>query len=156
MPACGKSTIGVLLAKAMGMDFLDTDIFIQARECQPLQQIIDSKGIDEFCRIEQDCLLSLCLENTIVATGGSAVYSAKAMNHLKSRGRAVFLDITLDEIKKRLTNISTRGLVKESDQTIESLYEKRLPLYKQFADITIDCNNLTQEQTVQAIINNQL
>lgn len=154
MPASGKSTIGVLLAKALGMNFLDTDIYIQALQSQSLQQIIDTQGIDAFCRIEQDSLLLLQTENTLIATGGSVVYSPEAMARLKGLGTVIFLDITLDEIKKRLTNISTRGVVKEPGQDLESLYKKRLPLYKQFADITIDCNELNHEQTVEAIINN--
>jgi len=152
MPGCGKSTVGVLLAKTLGKNFLDTDGHIQARQGRNLQDIIDADGLKVFCEIESDYLLKLNQTNTVIATGGSAVYSAVAMEFLRATGVIVFLDISLNEIKKRLTNLAVRGVVMDPGETLQTLYAKRRSLYKQFAEVTINCNGLDHEQTIQAII----
>lgn len=152
MPGCGKSTVGVLLAKTLGKNFLDTDVRIQANLGRSLQDIIDSDGLEVFCEIESDYLLKLNRTNTVIATGGSAVYSTIAMELLRAMGIVVFLDIPLDEIEKRLTNLAIRGVVMDPGENLQTLYAKRRSLYKQFAEVTVNCNGLDHEQTIQAII----
>jgi shikimate kinase len=152
MPAVGKSTIGVLLAKRFGRYFLDTDVFIQAVVGRTLQQIIDSEGLDKFCKLEAEHICCIDKTDFVIATGGSAVYSAAAMKHLKENGIIVYLDLPLDMIKKRLTDLNIRGVVMSKGQTLDDLYKKRTPLYEKWADITIDCRNLTHEQVVDKIM----
>jgi shikimate kinase len=175
MPAVGKSTIGVLLAKRLGRYFLDTDVFIQAIVGKTLQQIIDADGLDKFCEIEAEHIFCIDKTDCIVATGGSVVYSDAAMKRLKENGIIIYLDLPLEMIKKRLNDLypvrdktskmsdgcqgqpvsngmNIRGVVMSKGQTIDDLYKKRSPLYKQWADITIDCLNLTHEQIVEKVI----
>lgn len=152
MPGCGKSTVGVLLAKTLGKHFLDTDVQIQAARGRCLQDIIDADGLEIFCGIESDYLMTLNQTNTVIATGGSAVYSMIAMELLRSMGVVVFLDISLDEIEKRLTNLALRGVVMDPGESLQTLYAKRRSLYKQFAEVTVNCNGLDHEQTIKAII----
>jgi shikimate kinase len=152
MPGVGKSTVGVLLAKRMGRYFLDTDIYIQTVEGKYLQKIIDEQGLEAFCEIEEKHLLCLDCVNAVIATGGSAVYSDKAIGYLKENGLAVHLDLGLAEIERRVTDIGTRGVVMEPGETLASLYEKRSPLYRKYADVTIDSNGKSVEDTVAAIM----
>jgi shikimate kinase len=152
MPGAGKSTIGVLLAKALSRYFLDTDIYIQTLEDKPLQQIIDEKGLEEFCKIEESHIICIDLTNAVIATGGSAVYSEQAMKHLADNGTIVHLDLPFDEIEKRVTNLYTRGVAMEKSRTLQGLYENRQPLYEKFAEITINCTGKTHEQIVDDII----
>jgi shikimate kinase len=154
MPGSGKSTVGVLLAKALGRYFLDTDVYIQAIEDKPLQQIIDEKGLEEFCSIEEGHIICIDLKNAVIATGGSVVYSAEAMKYLARDGLIVHLDLPFDEIQRRVTNLYTRGVVMEKGQTLKSLYEKRQPLYQKYAELTISCLGKTHEQIVEKIISN--
>jgi len=154
MPAVGKSTVGVLLAKRLGRYFFDTDVFIQAVIGRTLQQIIDTDGLENFCRLEAEHITCIDRTNCVIATGGSAVYSENAMNHLKETGQIVYLNLPLDMIKKRLTNLNVRGVVISEGKTLDDLYKQRTPLYKKWADITIDCCNLTHEQVVEKIIEN--
>jgi shikimate kinase len=152
MPGAGKSTVGVILAKALGRYFLDTDIYIQALEDKPLQQIIDEKELKEFCRIEASHITCIDLTNAVIATGGSAVYSDQAMKHLAENGIIIHLDLPFGEIQNRVTNLYTRGVVMEKGQTLQGLYENRQPLYKKFAQITIQCADKTHEQIAEEII----
>jgi shikimate kinase len=152
MPAVGKSTIGVLLAKATSRDFIDTDVFIQAQEGRSLQEIIDRQGLEIFCRIEEHHVLSLSCRGMVIATGGSVVYSDAAMTHLKSCGILVHLVLDLPAIQKRLTNLDSRGLVMAPGETIDRLYEERLPLYQKYAHITVDCAGKTHEGIVGEIM----
>jgi len=153
MCGSGKSTIGVLLAKALGRYFLDCDVFIQAAEGKSLQKIIDEKDLAEFCRIEEEYVICIDLENAVIATGGSVVYSEKSMKYLKGIGTVVHLDLPFEIIEQRVTNLYTRGVVMEKGQTLKSLYEKRQPLYQKYADFTVDCTNKNHEQIVDEIIN---
>ncbi len=153
MPACGKSTIGVLLAKQLSRWFIDTDLCIQYAEGKPLQEIIDTQGLKYFLELEQQQVLSLTAENAVIATGGSVIYSKSAMKKLADNSVIVHLDLPLEQIKKRLVNITGRGVVMDKSQSLESLYEQRMPLYKKYADITIDCSNQDHEQTLLAILN---
>jgi shikimate kinase len=152
MPAAGKSTIGVLLAKRLRMAFLDTDILIQSGEGAYLQEIISRQGIDGFRQIEERYLLGVAQGAGVVATGGSAVYSPKAMAHLKSLGPAIYLEIGLEPLKARLDNLSERGVLILPGQTIDMLYEERRPLYERYADIRIDTTGSTPEQVVASIV----
>ena len=152
MAGAGKSTLGVLLAKALGMDFLDSDIVIQKTDGRKLQEILDQDGMDAFLKIEEDVLSSINVENTVIATGGSAVYSDAAMQHLKKNGAVVYLDVPFPELQKRLTNIKTRGIAIRKGHTLRDVFEERLVLYKKYADITVDCINMTVEENVEKII----
>ena len=152
MPGVGKSTVGVLLAKALGRYFLDTDVLIQAIQGRPLQEIIDRDGLTAFCKIEEDYVLCLDLAHAVIATGGSAVYSEPAMRHLAAHGIIVHLDLPVDKIEERLANLPTRGVVIEKSQTIRSLYDQRQPLYCRYAQITLDCTGKSHEQVVSEVI----
>lgn len=152
MPACGKSTIGVVLAKTAGMNFIDTDLLIQQREKMILQDILDARGSEAFLEIEEAVLCGISDENVVISTGGSAVYSEAAMTHLKETGKIIYLSLPLEEIKARLNNIKTRGIAMEAGQTLEDLYEKRIPLYKKYADITIAAEGLSVEECIEEIL----
>jgi shikimate kinase len=152
MPGAGKSTIGVLLAKETGRDFLDTDVLIQASQKRRLQEIIDADGADAFARIEEDQLAQLQASSTVVATGGSAVYHDRAMEHLSGTGTVVWLFLPLELLADRLANLPTRGVVMGPGQTLQSLYYARHPLYERWAEVTVDCTFKTQEQIVVEIV----
>lgn len=137
MPACGKSVTGVILAKSLKMNFLDTDLLIQEKAGKGLQDIINQEGIGIFKELEESVLTSVDVENTVIATGGSAVYYDAAMEHLKQSGIVVYIEVSLPVIKKRLRNIKTRGVAMEKGQTIDSLYRARVPLYRKYADLTV-------------------
>jgi shikimate kinase len=154
MPGAGKSTVGILLAKRLSMDFVDTDILIQLRENRSLQSIVDFDGYELLRRIEEEVILSFTATNHVIATGGSAVYSAEAMEHLKTGGRVIFLNVSLVTLRARVQDYETRGLAKPFDQTLEELFTERLKLYRRFADISIDCDPLTHEKVCLAIENN--
>jgi shikimate kinase len=152
MPAVGKSTIGVLLAKRLGRYFLDTDVFIQAIVGKTLQQIIDEQGLEAFCKIEAEHIGCIDKKDCVIATGGSAVYSDSAMQHLKNNGIIVYLDLPLEMIKKRLTDLNIRGVVMSKGQTLNDLYKERTPLYEKWADVKIDCKNFPHEEVIDKII----
>lgn len=152
MPGAGKSTAGVLLAKRTGRGFIDTDILIQRRENRILQEIVDIDGYLVLREIEERMLLSLDVNNTVIATGGSAVYSQAAIEHLARSGPVVFLDVTLDTLRKRISEFGTRGLACPPGQTLEQLFEERYSLYKKYASATVDSNDLSLEQTVERVI----
>jgi shikimate kinase len=145
MPAVGKSTVGMLLAKRLGRYFLDTDVFIQAVAGRTLQEIIDSDGIENFCLLEAEHITCIDRTNCVIAIGGSAVYSEDAMNHLKKIGIIIHLSLPLELIKKRLTDLAIRGIVISKGKTLNDLYSQRTPLYRKWSDVTIDCRNLTYE-----------
>ena len=151
MPGSGKSTVGVLLAKALGMEFIDTDVLLQAREGRLLQRMIDEDGIDAFLGYEEAAILSLSCENTVVATGGSVVYSDRAVAHLKALGTLVYLHLPAEPLVERLTNLATRGVALRPGQSIQSLFMERDPLYVRAADVTVDTLGLSAEETVAAI-----
>lgn len=151
MPGCGKSTVGVLLAKALGMAFVDTDVVIQARERRKLQAMIDDIGIEAFLRKEEEAIVALECEHTVVATGGSVVYGDRAMKHLHERGTVVYIRLPYEQIERRLSNLATRGVTLRPGQTLRDLYEERIPLYEAQADIVYDAANADIEQTVSGI-----
>ena len=152
MPACGKSTIGVLLAKAMGYRFIDTDIVIQNDTGRLLQDIIDSEGLDAFCIAEERAICSVSEQGgCVIATGGSAVYSRSAMLHLKEHGLIYYLSLPVPEVEKRLHNIKSRGIAMRKGDTIQQVFERRRALYEEYADITIECLGKSLEDTVTEI-----
>ena len=152
MPGSGKSTIGVILAKLTARDFIDTDVLIQTSLGRTLQDIVDTQGHMALREVEERILLKLDCLNHVIATGGSAVYSHAAMTHLKSNGIVVFLNVTLPVLQTRIHDYKTRGLAKRPDQSFDDLFEERSLLYRKYADITIDCKGLTQEQVCEQIV----
>ena len=152
MPGSGKSTIGVILAKRTSRGFVDTDVVIQTSQKRALQDIVDTDGHAALRMIEEKVLLGLSLQNHVIATGGSAVYSEQAMTHLKSDGVAVFLDADLATLASRVHDFSTRGLAKRPDQTFAQVFDERRPLYRKYADITVRCAGLNQEALCSKII----
>ncbi len=137
MPGAGKSTVGVLLAKRLGYNFTDTDLLLQAKERCRLQQIIKNVGLEAFKRLEEEVLCSLEATHCVIATGGSAVYSERAMAHLKGLGRLVFLDVPLEELSARVRDMDSRGLVIGPEKSYAQLYAERRPLYEKYAEVTI-------------------
>lgn len=152
MPGSGKSTCGVLAAKAMLKNFFDTDLLLQGLEQSRLQDIINSRGIEYFLDAEEQAILSLDIHATVIATGGSVIYSEKAMEHLKSIGKVVYLHLGYDTMLKRIKNITTRGVVLKTGTTLRDMYDERLPLYEKYADYVIRCDDNTVEQTVEKIV----
>ncbi len=152
MPASGKSTVGVILAKILGMDFVDTDIVIQQREGRRLSEILEQCGIDGFLKKEEKALLSIDTNRTVIATGGSAVYSDAAMKHLAEGSSVVYLKVELDDLKKRLSNLRERGVVLRPDESIEEMYAKRSELYEKYAEIRVTEDGSTIEDTVHAVL----
>ena len=138
MPGSGKSTVGVLLAKALGYDFLDVDLLIQQREGQLLQNILDQHGLDHFLQAEESAVCSIHCRRTVIAPGGSAVCRPDAILHLKSLGPVVYLRVPMDELKRRITNLSTRGIAMHPGQTLSDVMAYRAPLYEQYADLIVD------------------
>lgn len=151
MPGSGKSTVGVILAKSLGVDFIDTDLLIQRRENRLLQDIIDKDGIDFFLDREREAVLSVSSDNAVIATGGSVIFREDAMLHLKKSGTVIFLDVSVNELERRLSNIKTRGVAAEKGETVKDIYNKRISLYKKYADISVDANSLSCEETVNII-----
>lgn len=152
MPGAGKSTVGIVLAKILGMEFIDSDLLIQKREKKLLWQIIEAEGLDGFNRVEEEVNSSIDTENTIIATGGSAVYSRKAMEHLKEIGTIVYLKVSCGELKKRLGDLKNRGVSMKEGQTLEDLYEERRPLYETYADIIVDLDACDIRQAAEQIV----
>ena len=151
MPGAGKSTIGVLLAKSLLMDFVDTDLLIQQKYSSSLCDIINKKGIEEFLKIENNVICSRSFSNCVIATGGSAVYGEEAMEKLKAAGKVIYLKLSPEELEKRINNIHTRGIAMKEGTTIAALYGERAPLYEKYADITIECSGMTPEECVDTI-----
>ncbi len=151
MPASGKSTVGVILAKILGMDFIDTDIVIQQREKRRLSQIIREQGVDVFLAKEEAALLSISVHNTVVATGGSAVYSCAAMEHLSRDATVIYLEVRKEDLIMRLRDINERGVVLRNGESFSEMYDARSGLYAKYADITVPENGYTIEDTVQSI-----
>ncbi|MDE5983970.1 MAG: shikimate kinase [Eubacterium sp.] len=151
MPGSGKSTCGVVAAKMLLKNFFDTDLLIQNLEGISLQSIIDTKGNEYFEQAEENAILDLDIQGTVIATGGSVVYSDKAMQHLKKLGKIIYLHLDYEQMCSRISNLSTRGVVMKNGETLLDMYNERLPLYDKWADEIIDCGSNTVEQTAQAI-----
>jgi shikimate kinase len=152
MPGAGKSTIGVLLAKLLSYGFIDTDLLIQSSQKRILQDIVDRDGYLSLRKIEEATLLQINTQDHVIATGGSAVYSNLAMEHLAANGTIIFLDIDLASLEQRVKDLGTRGLAKRPEQSLADLFSERSALYKKVADITVNCHGLTQEEICEEII----
>lgn len=152
MPGCGKSTIGVVLAKAMGFDFVDSDLVIQKQYGKKLEEIIDEVGNCKFNEIEEQVNAQLDLERSIVATGGSVVYGPKAMENLGKQGIIVYIKLDYPEIEKRLGSLKERGVSMKEGQTLKDLFDERIPLYEKYADITVDTSGKDVRESVFLIM----
>ena len=138
MPASGKSTVGVLLAKRLGYSFVDSDILIQEQEKRLLKEIIAQEGIEGFMEVENRVNAGICVERSVIAPGGSVIYGKEAMEHLKEISTIVYLKLSYEELEKRLGNLVDRGVVLKNRMTLRDLYNERVPYYEKYADITID------------------
>ena len=152
MPGAGKSTIGVVLAKVLGYQFLDSDLLIQKQEKRRLSEIIEEEGYKGFKDVENRFNASIEAENTVIATGGSVVYCEEAMEHLKSIGTVVYLKLSLNALSKRLGNLKGRGVLLREGQTLTNLYEERTPLYEKYADIVIDEEGKDLEASLEILL----
>ena len=141
MPSCGKSTLGVLLAKRLGYRFIDSDLIIQEKEGRLLHEIIAERGVDGFIEIENEINADITDKGAVIATGGSVIYGEKAMLNLKGLGKIVYLNIPYDEMCRRLGDFSHRGVIMRKGRSLREMYDERAPLYEKYADITVDvCN----------------
>lgn len=154
MPGAGKSTIGVLLAKALGYEFIDTDLVIQQREGKLLKEIIAQEGNDGFKKIEEEVNASIEASQSVIAPGGSAIYSEKAMEHFKKIGMVIYLKLSFESVKHRLGNLKARGVVLEKGQTLYDLYCERVPIYEKYADITVDLDDLSIGDSLEKVLEN--
>ncbi len=152
MPGAGKSTVGVILAKMLGFTFTDTDIVIQDKTKKLLSEIIKEKGPEGFLNVENEILSGITLKNSVIATGGSAVFGADAMKNLKENGIFVYLYLPYEKIADRLSDIKNRGVVFKEGESLYDIYNERKPLYEKYADITIDETGLGIEETIRETI----
>jgi shikimate kinase len=152
MPGAGKSTVGVLLAKRLGLDFVDTDLLIQALAGRRLQEIVDAGGHGELRRFEERAILGLDVRGAVIATGGSAVYSARAMEHLARGGTPVHLRASLGLLESRVGDLDRRGIANPAGQSFAEIFAERAPLYERWATVTVDVDGLSQEQVARAIV----
>ncbi len=152
MPGSGKSTIGVILAKALRYQFLDTDLLIQKEENRSLSEIIAQEGTEKFKEIENRVNASVHVTDTVIAPGGSVIYCDEAMEHLRSIGKVVYLKLSLEAVSARLGNLKDRGVLLKEGQTLKDLYEERVPLYEKYADIIVDEDGKNLEESLKAVL----
>ncbi|MDG1311240.1 MAG: shikimate kinase [Porticoccaceae bacterium] len=152
MPGAGKSTIGILLAKELGLDFIDTDVSIQVQQGRTLQQITDESGYMVLRDYEEQVLLREDISQKVVATGGSAVYSEAGMGRLKAHATVIFLDVSLPVLEQRVRNFDKRGVARRPEQSFADLFAERSALYQRYGDIRIDCSHLSVDEALQAVI----
>lgn len=152
MPGVGKSTVGVVLAKHVGMRFLDSDLVIQEQTGMLLHEIITKEGDDGFRQVENRINASLQVKHSVIATGGSVIYGKEAMRHLKEIGTVVYLKLSCPAIAERLGDLKERGVTLRKGQTLEQLYDERVPLYERYADVIVDCENKSIREVVAQIV----
>ncbi|MBQ3137702.1 MAG: shikimate kinase [Clostridia bacterium] len=152
MPGAGKSTVGVLLAKSLLTDFTDTDLIIQRETGKSLCEIIEENGTESFLETENRIICAKNFNNSVIATGGSAVYGKEAMEKLRQISTVVYLSLPVEELEKRIKDIHTRGVAMKNGVTLRELFEERRSLYEKYADLTVDCTGLTAEECVEKII----
>ena len=150
MPGAGKSTVGVILAKTLGMDFMDSDLAICRRAGTTLQDILDREGLDAFLDLEESVILEQQPEGTVIATGGSVPMRERAMAHLKSLGTVIYLQVPCEELSRRISNIRTRGIAFGPGETLLDLYGKRTPVYERWADVTVPWNG--EKNDLEAVV----
>jgi len=151
MPGAGKSTMGIILAKNLSYNFLDTDILIQINQQSSLQKILDKYGYMKLREIEENEIVKINVKNCVISTGGSAIYSEKAISHLSKNSIIIFLKVSFEEISRRINNFGSRGIAKAKNQTFQELFDERVVLYNKYSDITIDCKSLNQEEVAEKI-----
>ena len=151
MPSCGKSTLGVLLAKRMGYRFIDSDLLIQETEGRLLHEIISECGNEGFLDVEERVNASITDKKAVIATGGSVIYGESAMKNLKSLGKVVYLKVPYDEMCRRLGDYSHRGVVIKKGSTLADMYAEREPLYEKYADLTVDVCNAQLSDSLEKI-----
>ncbi|MGN0747780.1 MAG: shikimate kinase [Aristaeellaceae bacterium] len=154
MPGCGKSTVGVVLAKALGMDFIDADLVIQRSAGKRLSVLIDELGDEGFRQLENRVNAGIEAENTVIATGGSVVYGREAMEHLRSIGQVIYLQLSYEQIEERLGDLHARGVTIKPGWTLRDLYNERVPLYERYAHLTVPCDGLRLREVVGVIRRN--
>ena len=154
MPGAGKSTIGVLLAKALGAEFIDTDLVIQQKTGKLLRDIISQEGNEAFKKIEEEVNASVEAENSVIAPGGSAIYSPKAMEYFRNIGTVIYLKLDYETVAERLGDLAARGVVLDNGQTLSDLYRERIPLYEKYADITVDADDLKIGEALEKVLEN--
>ena len=152
MPGAGKSTVGVLLAKHLGLGFVDTDLLIQERAGRRLQEIADAGGFRELRRLEEEAILGIDTRGAVIATGGSAVYSTRAMDHLARCGILVCLRARPELLESRLDDYDRRGIANPADQSFAAIFAERAPLYERYADVAVDVDGRTQEEVARAVM----
>lgn len=152
MPASGKSTVGIHLAEKLNINFIDTDDLIEECEGMKLQEIIDERGNDYFWNVEEQILCNLKCNDTVIATGGSAILFPNAIDHLKEIGKIVYLEQSIDLLKMRLSNLDSRGVTLDEGESIESLYNYRVPLYRKYSQTTVKVADKSVEDVVDEII----
>lgn len=151
MPGSGKSTVGVLVAKALGMSFVDTDLELMQRTGRKLQQILDEDGLGFFLDAEENAIRALDVSHTVIATGGSVVLEPEAVKHLRENGILIFLDVSMGELEKRITNMKSRGIAFAKGQNLADIYRERVPLYRKYADVVVDKED-DLENTVESVL----
>ncbi len=149
MPSSGKSTVGQLLSQKLGMGFLDTDVLIKNRKNMNLKDIINKRGLKEFLEIQECVAMELDVDNYVIATGGSIVYNTRAMEYLKGKGMIVYLQLSFEELEKRIS--PSRRFARNMEQSFKDLYNERVPLYHKFADIIINCSGKDEKIIVNEI-----
>lgn len=152
MPAVGKSTVGVVVAKRLGYEFVDTDLLIQKQEKKLLREIIEERGIEGFWEVENQVNRDLEVENAVISPGGSVVYCEEAMQHFKKIGTIIYLHASFETIKKRIGNPKKRGVTLREGQTIKELYDERVKLFEKYADITVSEDGKDLEETIEAVL----
>ena len=152
MPAVGKSTVGVVVAKRIGYEFIDTDLLIQKQEKRLLKEIIAQEGNERFLEIENQVNRDLQAEHAVISPGGSVVYCEEAMQHFKEIGTVIYLRATYEDIYKRITNAKNRGVVLKEGQTLKDLYDERVRLFEKYADFTVSEEGLSLEETIDMVL----
>lgn len=152
MPGSGKSSVGVVIAKTLGMNFVDVDLLIQNRENALLQDILDKVGMDRFLELEADAVCSIEAENAVIAPGGSAVLCERGAKHLKNLGTLVYLKTDVSDLESHLKNLSSRGVARKPGQTIADVYRYRAPFYEKYADITVSTAGQSLDETIGKVL----
>ena len=152
MPAAGKSTVGVVVAKRLGYEFVDTDLLIQKQEKRLLKEIIEQEGNDGFLAIENQVNRDLEVDQAVISPGGSVVYCEEAMQHFKNIGVIVYLHVSYEDIYQRITNAKNRGVILKEGQTLKTLYDERVELFEKYADYTVSEQGLGLEETIDKVL----